>query len=80
MRQVCRNGIGTKCDTGIDIENAVTVKKDDPAIVVYGKIINSLESIDAIKDFIKDVYRIYQTERRAVITVGRKYIDIIEVA
>lgn len=57
---------------------SVVVGKDDPAIVVYAKIINSLESVDAIKEFVKDVYRIYSTQRESVIMVGRKYIDIVE--
>ena len=56
----------------------VVVKENDPAIVVYAKIINSLESVDAIKDFVKDVYGVYSTQREAVIQIGKKYIDIVE--
>ena len=56
----------------------VVVKENDHAIVVYGKIINNLESIDAIREFVKDVYRVYSTQREAVIQIGKKYIDIIE--
>ena len=56
----------------------VVVKENDPAIVVYGKIVNSLESVDAIRDFVKDVYRVYNTQRETVIQIGRKYIDIVE--
>ena len=54
----------------------VVVKESDPAIVVYGKIVNSLE-YDALKEFIKDVYKIYSREKQAVIQAGKKYIDVV---
>lgn len=54
--------------------NKVIVKENDTAITVYGKIINALQKIGVVSDFILDCYKI--NTRDEVIGIGHKYIDI----
>jgi hypothetical protein len=56
----------------------VVIKDSDSAIVIYGRILNSLETLSAVKLFVQDIYKIYDSERERILEISKKYVNILQ--
>jgi len=56
----------------------VVIKDSDSAIVIYGRILNSLETLSAVKLFVQDIYKIYDSERERILEISNKYVNILQ--
>jgi len=56
----------------------VVIKDSDSAIVIYGRILNSLETLSSVKLFVQDIYKIYDNERDRILEISNKYVNILQ--